>query len=268
MSKDGQEKVLEPGTSEKTEAVIMNISTVFFRDNMMINKDAGLIFVINMQTEDVGNALEKHGGKLVCVTRRGIAAMFEKSCDDAIKCAITICQEAEMQERKALFEGLSIGLDYGMICVGVVGYNGFNMPLVMSETMDTAVYLSRNASKYNSRIIITGDVAERLPDFQKNFNSRRLGKIFHPATGASEDIFDVYDGDLADTKYSKMRSRLFFETGVDLFQRGNYLEARSYFIELLKVDRNDAASKQYVFKCDRCLAETADDNEKMYLELC
>ena len=260
-------KSQNPGTSEKTEAVIMNISTVYFRDKVMINKDAGLISILNMQTEDVGNALEKHNGKLMCVTMSGISAMFEKSCDDALRCAITICQEAELEERKPLFRGLSIGIDYGTVCVGVVGYNGFDMPLVMSETMDTAVFLSESAEKYNSRILITSDAAARLSDFQTRYNSRRLGKLFHTSINAAEDIYDVYDGDHADTKYSKMRSRLFFFSFVDLFLKGNYLEARTYFIELLKFDRNDAAAKQYVFRCDSCLAGTADEYEKQYIEL-
>ena len=267
MEKKERVKKNEPGTSEKVNAAIINVSTVFFRDIVMIDKDSGLISVLNMQTEDVGNVLEKYNGKLLSVTRTGISAMFQESCDDALKCAITICQEAGLEERKALFQGLSIGIDYGMICVGTVGYKGLEMPLVMSETMDTATFLSQTAQKYNSRILVTSDVASRLAGFQTKYNSRRLGKIFHIGPGTSEDIYDVYDGDLADTKYSKMRSRLFFETGVDLFLKGSYLEARSYFIELLKYDRNDAAAKQYVFKCDSCIAGTAEEVDKKYLEL-
>ncbi len=260
-------RLKEPGTSEKTEAVVMNISTVFFRDRVMINKDQGLISVINMQTEDVGYTLEKHNGRLLCITRTGIAAMFEGSCDDALQCAITICQEAELEERKELFRGLSIGIDYGVVCVGTVGFNGFILPLVLSETMDTSIFLSIAASKYNSRILVTSDAASRLPDFMTKYNSRKLGKIYHPSYDNAENVYDVYDGDLAESKYSKMRSRLFFETGVDLFLKGSYLEARSYFIELLKFDRNDAAAKQYVFRCDSCIAGTADDYEKQYLEV-
>lgn len=267
MDKKERARKTEAGMSEKTEAAIMNISTTFFRDKVMINKDEGLISVINMQTEDVGNTVERFNGKIVCVTRTGISAMFEKSCDDALKCAITICQDAGLEERKALFKEISIGIDYGTVCVGIVGYSGFDMPLVMSETMDTATFLSETASKYNSRILITSDAALRLNDFQSRYNSRRLGMIYHPHNDTAEDIFDVYDGDLSDTKYSKMRSRIFFENGVDLFLKGSYLEARSYFIELLKFDRNDAAAKQYVFRCDSCIAGTADENEKKYLEL-
>jgi hypothetical protein len=266
MEKKEREKNTEPGISEKRDAVIMNISTMFFRDKVMINKDEGLIAVINMQTEDVGNTLGKHNGKLVCVTRSGISAMFESSCDDALRCAVTICQEAALEERRALFGGLTIGIDYGTVCVGVVGYNGFDMPLVMSETMDTAVFLSENAQKYNARILITSDAASRITHFQTRYNSRKLGELYHTQNDTSEEIFDVYDGDLADTKYSKMRSRLFFETGVDLFRKGSYLEARSYFIELLKFDRNDAAAKQYVFRCDSCISETANEYEKKYIE--
>ncbi|MCR4780958.1 MAG: hypothetical protein K5876_07680 [Ruminiclostridium sp.] len=267
MDKKERARSAELGMSEKSEAAIMNISTVFFRDKVMINKDAGLIAVINMQVEDVGNALEKHNGKLLCVTRTGISAMFEKNCDDALQCAITICQEAELEERRSLFRGLSIGIDYGTVCVGVVGHNGFDMPLVMSETMDTSTFLSESAQKYNSRILVTSDISTRLPGFQTRYNSRKLGQIYHLGSMTAEYIFDVYDGDVAETKYSKMRSKLFFETGVDLFLKGSFLEARSYFIELLKFDRNDAAAKQYVFRCDSCIAGTADEFAKQYLEL-
>ncbi len=267
MDKKERVKKAEPGTSEKVNTAVINVSTLFFRDNVMIDKDAGIISVLNMQTEDIGNTLEKHNGKLLSVTRTGISAMFQESCDDALKCAITICQEAELEERKPIFKGLGIGIDYGMVCVGVVGYKDLEMPLVMSESMDTAIFLSESAQKYNSRIIVTSDVASRLVGFQTKYNSRRLGKLFHSGTAATEDIYDVFDGDLADTKYSKMRSRLFFETGVDLFLKGSYLEARSYFIELLKYDRNDAAAKQYVFKCDSCIAGTADEADRQYLEL-
>ncbi|MBQ3842790.1 MAG: hypothetical protein II820_08875 [Ruminiclostridium sp.] len=267
MSKNERGRLSEPGLSVKTNAVVVNVSTVYFRDSVMINRDDGLISLINMQTEDVGYALEKHGGELLCVTRTGISGMFEGSCDDALKCAITICQQAELEERKPLFKGLGIGIDYGAVCVGVVGHNGFNMPMVMSETMDTATFLSETAQKYNSHILITSAAASRLNDFQQSYNSRRLGKIYHSAADRTEELYDVYDGDLADTKYSKMRSRLFFETGVGLFLKGSYLEARSYFIELLKFDRNDAAAKQYVFRCDSCIAGNAGDYEKQYLEI-
>lgn len=267
VSMDIIKKKFKPGLSEQREAVIMNISTIYFRDKVMINKDRGLISVINMLTEDVGCTLEKHNGRLLCVTRSGILAMFEESCDDALQCAIDICQEAELEERAKIFKGVSVGIDHGSICVGTVGYNGFNMPLVLSETMDTAIFLSSAAQKYNAHILITSDAASQLTDFSSKYNSRKLGMIYHSSYDNSEYIYDVYDGDLADTKYSKMRSRLFFETGVNLFLKGSYLEARSYFIELLKFDRNDAAAKQYVFRCDSCIAGTAGDYDKKYIEI-
>ena len=255
-----------PGKSEVVESVIVNVSTAFFRDKIKIGTDAGHITVINMQTEDVGHTLEKYNGRLLCITRRGIAAMFEHDCNDALQFAITLCQDAALRERRELFKGIGIGIGYGSLCLGTVGYKDLCMPLMMSETMDTVTALSENAQKYNSRILVTGDAMARLSG-SKQFNSRRLGMIYHKSADISEEIYDVYDGDLADTKYSKMRSRLFFETGVKLFLKGAYLEARTYFIEILKADRNDAAAKQYVFKCDNCMADETDDNEKKYLEI-
>ena len=267
MNKPDTEKTAASSTAEKYDTVVMNITGLFFKERVLKNKDLGLIGVINMMTEDAVFTVEKHGGKLLCVTKTGISAMFGNDFDAALQCAITISQDSELEERKSLFQGLGIGIDYGMIYVGAVDYNGFHMPLIMSDIMDTAVFLSNTAQKYNSRILATSNASALLNDFQTRYNSRRLGKLYNTLADSSLDIFDVYDGDIADTKYSKMRSRLFFENGVDLFLKGSYLEARSYFIELLKYDRNDAAAKQYVFKCDSCLSGTADENEKKYLEL-
>jgi len=46
------------------------------------------------------------------------------------------------------------------------------------------------------------------------------------------------------------RSKLFFETGVKLFEEQKYDTARSYFIELIKSDRNDSASREYLYLCN------------------
>ena len=253
--------------AEKYDTVVMNITGLFFKERVTKDIDLGLIGVINMMTEDSANIVKKYNGKLLCVTRTGISAMFGNNFDAALQCAITISQDSELEERKSLFQGLGIGIDYGTICVGTVDHGGLHMPLVMSETTDTAVFLSNITQKYNSRILVTGSASAMMNDFQSRYNSRRLGKLYNTRTDSAIEIYDVYDGDIADSKYSKMRSRLFFENGVDLFLKGSYLEARSYFIELLKYDRNDAAAKQYVFKCDSCLSGTADENEKNYLEL-
>lgn len=267
MNNNQHSGLFEPGKTAIVEASVVNISSSFFRDKVMINKDAAHITAIIMQAEDVVYALERYSGKLLNISRSGITVMFENSCSDALQFAITLCQDAELLERKELFRGLSIGIDYGTVCICNVLSRNLNMPLLMSETIDTTVTLSENAQKYNSRILVTSDVISQLAGARNNYNNRRLGRIYHSATELSEDIYDVYDGDPADTKYSKMRSRLFFETGVDLFLKGSYLEARSYFIEILKVDRNDAAAKHYVFRCDNCIAGVSSELEKQFIEI-
>ena len=253
------------GSSEMMDAAVINVSNKYFSDEVSNNRVSGLIDEINLVTEAVGREVVKYNGRLLCVTRSGIAAMFGDDCDAAIQCAITICQNAEFEERQSLFGDLSVGVDYGTLCVGLVGFNGFSMPLVLSESMDTAVFLGESARRYNAKILVTNAAVSRVNHFQMRYNHRRLGRIFHTTSGEAEDFFDVFDGDQTETKYSKMRSRLFFETGVSLFLKGSYLEARSYFIELLKFDRNDAAAKQYIYKCDSLIAGAANDTEMQYL---
>ena len=261
------ENLSKAQASEEISSVVMNISNVVFQDDVSESGTTGKISKINMFTELVGNTVDSFGGKLLSITGSGISAMFGDDIDSALQCAVTVCQETESEDCRNIFGELRIGIDYGTICVGIVGYKNFSMPLVVSEKMDTAVFLSEIAQTYNSRILITGGAAAISKDFQSRYNVRRLGLLYSRANDLCEDFYDIFDGDKTDDKYNKMRSRLFFETGVDLFQKNSFLEARSYFIELLKFDRNDAAARQYVFRCDRCISNEASDDEKKYLEI-
>ncbi len=262
MSISESAKTTAAAKSETLDAVIMNLSHTLCRDHTPDEDVVGLIDALNRLAETVGSVIEAHNGRLLSITKKGIIMMFG-NCDQALQSAVPICQRAET----ASADAIHIGIDYGPVCVGSVGYKDFHMPLVMSKGMEEAAFLSENAQKYRARILVTGDAAAQIRDFQTRYNTRRLGLIYYKASKKTDDFYDVFDGDCFQTKYNKMRSRLFFETGVDLFLKGSYLEARSYFIELLKFDRDDAAAKQYIFKCDGCLQEMADNDGDKYLEI-
>ena len=81
--------------------------------------------------------------------------------------------------------------------------------------------------------------------------------------GGSE-VFSPF-GDSAEKKYSKRRSGLLFETGVEHFLEDRPLQARSCFIELLKYDRSDKIAKRYIQLCDKSISGGSEKTYPKYL---
>lgn len=212
-------------------------------------------------------AIIENNGTLTRVSDEGIGAVFEHSCEDALLCAFDVFRSAAVSDRQTEQFRIAIGIHYGGVCVTKVRYNDFSTNLAVSDGIRIVRTLSESAVKYDARILITDTAAQRIRSFRSRFSSRKLGVIRTMENGAEEVIFDVFDSDATELKYRKRRSRIIFESGVDMYLDGKYAQARKYFIELLKHDRNDCTAKKYIYMCDNALARHDPHTDSKYLEV-
>ena len=237
----------------KTEAALLNVH-VYFPGNGE-QTDDGLLEALGAILNCVAPLAEKFGGKIARVSDAGIAVIFENGCEKALNCAIGICADGALQSGNMPDAGVTIGIHYGTVSMGTLGSGSFRTFIAISTDNSITRSISRLAVDCRARILITETAASRIRDFGNRYTARRLGLIHSRYRNVDMDLYDVFEGDSVDSKYRKRRSKIFFEKGVDLFLSGNYMQARSYFIELLKFDRNDGPAKEYVFKCDSCIAD-------------
>lgn len=181
----------------------------------------------------------------------GIEALFTDHMEEGLDAAISICEEIIRFGDGKNYKNFAIGLCYGGVSVGVVGYGTKLSVLTLSTYTGFGGFLQKNAPKYYARILAAGSYLEKVEGFEKNYNHRFLGLFYVRDTGSIEKIFDVFDGDEAGIRNQKRKTRMLFEKGVRLFIDRQFMEARGYFIEVLKADRNDRAAREYVFLCDR-----------------
>ncbi len=245
---------------------VLNISAGALSEIAASLPDGEIFNYVNSLLKIVGPVIDQNNGRPVSVDDNGLTAVFGESCADALKSAVTMYQYAAGGKTDTRFPKLAIGISCGAVYSGNVGYGKYRTSLVISECTRLARFLRGIAGKYNSHILITESVADKIPGFFTGYNSRRLGKIIHRKNGLTEFIYDVFDGDSIDVKNAKKRGKLFFETGVNMFLEGRYDVARSYFIELVKSYRNDSAAKEYLLLCDKCLSGKGSDIRD-YLEI-
>ena len=140
----------------------------------------------------------------------------------------------------------------------------FSTTVAVSDAMELTVLLSYACKRADASMLVTENLANHVLGFKNRFASRKIGIIYYTAEKKPYTLYDVFDSDTAERKYSKRRSRLLFETGVEHFLEGRAMQARSCFIELLKYDRSDTVAKKYILMCDKVISGESQEPEDKY----
>lgn len=251
FQKGGSEK-LKLGEEKSIRAAVLFYNIPGFAEKVRKQSAKDVFSFVNEMLSLVVPCILYQEGEIKEYVDAGLSAFFLREPEKALRAAVSVC---EALNQAGVREPYSIGLTYGEVMVGIVGHEKRFGILTISETTGLAEFLQELAVRYRAGILVTGSLRKQIPDFDKNYNSRYLGNIYLRAVGASEELYDVYDGDEPTDKNGKRKTRLLFEQGVELFQNKNYQDARQHFIEVLKANRMDGAAKEYLYLCNGCIAD-------------
>ena len=249
----------------RTRGAIMNIRAA--SESYAFNGVNYKIEALNSLFQLCAPHIIENGGRITRISEEGIASVFEAGTESAIRAAFGFFGDASVSPGEDMSSTYSIGIHSADVYTLNMKYDALSIPVSMSDGIGLARHLSETAAEYEARILITHTASEQVRSFENRFSSRKLGIIHNSLTGEDEVIYDLFDSDSTNRKYSKRRSKLVFETGVQAFLLGRYLQSRGCFIQLLKYDRNDRTAKKYVFMCDRALSGENNNEENKYIDI-
>lgn len=254
------------GEEKKVRAAVLSFNVSGFPELIRSRTPAEIFGYVNGILQDVVPQVLYQEGEIDKYVDAGLTAFYMGEPSRALQSAVSVCEALEQNNEE---KNYSIGLSYGDVLAGLAGHEKRLGVLTISETTGIAEFLQETAFKYGSRILMSGSLKEQIPDFEKKYNSRYLGKIYLRTADQTEELYDVYDGDSVEDKNGKRRTRLLFEKGVDFFQERRFYDARLHFIEVLKANRMDRAAKEYLYLCSRYLSldEKEQMNAPVYLEV-
>ena len=199
-------------------------------------------------------AVRQYNGVIDRFLDDGFQALFTESWDDGLKAAIQI-RENLIRECYINEDLVTIGLTFGPVSLGMLGYAERLTPLMISTHTRIGRFLQICAYRYHAHILVTGNLLEAVPDFATRYGNRMLGSFYMESSQKRERIYDLFDGDALNTRQSKRKTKLLFEKGVEQFLNRDFVKARSFFIEVLKADRKDRAARNYLSLCDAFRSE-------------
>lgn len=265
LFQNGDLEKIRLGEQKSVPAAVLSFNLSGFSE-WIRTKTAEEIFVfVNSVLSHVVPSVLHQEGEIDRFVDAGLKAFFLKDPERALCAAISVCEAMNQSENKEL--AFSIGLSYGAVMVGIVGDEKRFGTLTISETTGLSQFLQEKADRYGARILISGSMRNQIPEFEKHYNSRYIGRIWLKAVGVEENLYDVYDGDEPENKNAKRKTKILFEKGVELFQERKFYDARLHFIEVLKANRMDGAAKQYLYLCNQYQENEKDKETEIYLEV-
>lgn len=248
------------------KAAVLNLNITDFQNTVRFHSTPDIYALVNELVSLCIPVIYEYGGTVYEFIDAGFGALFIDDPPKALKSVL--CVFGELQRKAGGFQywnSISAGFAYGSVMAGIVGHEKRMSPLILSVYTGLSRHLQEMGTVFGSKILVTGTFAEGVPEFNRQYNQRLLGYQFIKNGAFIEKIYDVFDGDLAEVRNRKRKTKLAFEKGVRLFSEGNCERARYYFIEVLKTDWHDKAAKTYVQLCERQAG--AKERDGIYIDV-
>ena len=202
----------------------------------------------------MGPIITKNNGLIDKYTGPGFLALFADQADQAVQAAIKL--RARLVDYNAgrhragyVPIDIGIGIHKGPLMLGVIGEEKRMAGTVISDNVNVATFLQLLTGKLACAVIISEETLKAMKDPQR-FQYRCLGRIQLEGRDEPLVLYDVIEGESDRIQTLKLESKELFEEGIVLFQDGYFYDARSKFIEVIKINRQDEIARIYFYLCE------------------
>ncbi|MGE5405972.1 MAG: hypothetical protein ACM3PP_13675 [Candidatus Saccharibacteria bacterium] len=248
-----EEVQLGDHVSGEAGIIFVRISS-FFKQTAKLPPDK-LMGIINAFARRTGNIVRKNGGLIDIYAGSGVRALFPSNPEEALLAAVELQRDITSFPEELRRAGMkpieiTVGVHWGPVRLAILGEEDYLTSAVISENATLALELARISEILGVSVLATEEVFRAVNNID-SFHHRSLGIVRIPGRSELLHIFDVFEGDEETVRQAKMETRDMFESGVYLYQKGSFIDARASFIDVIKRNRQDRAAKIYFDLCDR-----------------
>jgi adenylate cyclase len=204
-----------------------------------------LIAFVNRLLERITRAVSGQGGVIDKFIGDAVLCIFEgpDSSERAVACGIGMLGEvktfnAEEGRLKDQTVRIGIGLHTGPVILGTIGSSERMDSTVLGLTVNLAKRLEEITKKIGVDMLISEQVAKRLPD-RNHYRLRDLGEAWVKGALAPLTIFEVFDHDPPEVRNLKDRIMPIMSEGINLVRASHFEAALTKFEEVRSVFPHD-----------------------------
>jgi len=204
-----------------------------------------LIAFVNRFLDRITKPVARQGGVIDKFIGDAVLCIFEgdDSTQRAVACGIEMLGEvktfnAEEGRPKDQSVQIGIGLHFGPVILGTIGSSERMDSTVLGLTVNLAKRLEEITKKIGVDMIISDQVAKRLPD-RNHYRLRDLGEAWVKGALTPLTIFEVFDHDPPEVRDLKDRVGHILTEGVGLVRTGHLEAALAKFQEAQLISPQD-----------------------------
>lgn len=216
-----------------------------------------------------------HGGFIDKYIGDSVMALFPSRGDDALRAALGMLAELERfntrwaeglpglpEARAGQLLRIGIGLNSGLLMLGVIGGSQRMEVTVISDAVNLAARVETLTKSYQTPLLITQHTLNsiRAP---ADFSIRFLDRVRLPGKHLAQSIYEVFDADPAPLKAAKRSHLELFEEALAYYHFRQVEAARKSFVAYLERVPDDAPALIHWQRCsraERLSAPTADES--------
>lgn len=244
------------GESINKNMIIISINVPnFYKLNQTKTSQETFDF-INKLYKNISNEVDVSGGIIEKYTDGGVRIIYDIKNNSFIKCSLKIIEKIKNKMENV---DINVIVQNGNMMYGVAGTEKKADIVAVSEILNYTYMIKDIANENNLPLVITTPVYNIIEN-KTDYNFRYIGKIKNKELDNDFiDLYEILDAYSLDIKIKKIGIKNKFLKGVLYFQEGDFKEARKYFIDAIKIDKDDNLSKSYLFLCDRYIKNPPEE---------
>lgn len=229
------------------------MAVMFLRFNLsqpLVTMETEEIFEsINSVLEQIIPIINANNGTAYNLLFNGFNAIFTESTEDALQAAIKIREVISAYNeikrsrgKRSVDVRIVIGEDE--VLLGFIGDDKRMEPTVVSTAINQAEEIERLCVSSGMYIVCTEAAYRSLP--KQKYRSRCIGS-FRCSDSELIRLYDMFDSDPYTLIKLKEQFINRFEVGVSLFEKKDFVKARSMFMDIIKYAADDGVSRNYMY---------------------
>ncbi len=194
-----------------------------------------------------------------------VLALFNKNPEDALQAGISMqtaviqFNHDRMKKNKPVIS-FGVGINYGTLTLGTIGSKHRIQTSITGDAVELAVEIESLTKRYDSTILISDTLHEKLKNSNKNFCFRYVGDFSLKEKGNKAPIWEEYSGDRPEIYQAKRAVQSRYEKAILFFQDAKYEDALPIFQECSVTLPKDKLIEEYIRRCKECFGTNLNPN--------
>lgn len=209
--------------------------------------------MINSYLSVMNPVISTHHGMIDKYMGDAILALFPTAADEAVAAALAMLarlDEYNAGRERATYEPIRIGIgvNTGMLMLGVIGGGNRMEGTVLGHTVNLASRLQTLTKTYGTPLLISEHTLYSLSD-PEGLLVRHLGRVKVAYKTNPESIYEVFNHDAQESRQLKRRDLRKFEEALAYYHTRAVSRAQPMLEEIVRDNPDDIPARVYLQRC-------------------